>query len=68
MVAKKKPLLKKKYQSRTVWLAVATAIAGAGPLVANFTGIVSPMSYAIALTVVGVANYYLRLQTDTGIE
>lgn len=59
---------KKWYRSRTVWLAVATAIAGAGPLVANFTGIVSPILYAIALTVIGIANMYLRLDTDSGIE
>jgi hypothetical protein len=59
---------KKWYKSRTVWLNVATAVAGASPLVANFTGLVSPATYALLLTAVGVANIALRLLTDTGVE
>lgn len=59
---------KKWYKSRTVWLNVATVVAGAAPLVANFTGLIGPMGYAVALTFVGFANIALRLLTDTGIE
>ena len=59
---------KKWYQSRTVWLNVATAVAGGAPLVANFTGLVSPLVYAIMLTFIGAANIALRLLTDTGVE
>lgn len=59
---------KRWYQSRTVWLNVATVVAGGGPLVANFTGLVSPFAYALLLTAVGGANIALRLLTDKGIE
>lgn len=59
---------KKWYKSRTVWLNVATVVAGASPLVANFTGLVSPFAYALLLTAVGVANIALRFLTDTGVE
>lgn len=59
---------KKWYQSRTMWLNVATAVSGAAPLIANFTGLISPPMYAVLLTVVGFANMYLRMRTDTGIE
>jgi len=60
--------MKKWYHSRTVWLNVFTIIAGAGPLVANFSGLISPLAFAILLTVVGSANIGLRFLTDTGIE
>ena len=59
---------KKWWKSKTVWLNVATAVAGASPLIGNFTGIVSPLTYAILLSVVGVANIALRFLTDKGIE
>lgn len=59
---------KKWYQSRTVWLNIATVVAGGGPLVANFTGLVEPFTYALLLTAVGGANIALRLLTDKGIE
>lgn len=59
---------KKWYKSRTVWLNVATVIAGAGPLVANFTGLVSPLTYALLLTAVGIGNIALRFLSDSGIE
>lgn len=56
------------YKSRTVWLNVATLLAGAGPVVANFTGLVNPLVYAVMLTIVGGANIGLRFLTDKGIE
>ncbi len=59
---------KKWYLSKTVWLNVATVVAGAGPLVGNFMGLVSPLVYAILLTVVGLGNVALRFITDQGIE
>lgn len=60
--------MKKWYKSRTVWLNIATAVAGTAPIIANFTGLVSPLTYAMLLSAVGVANVALRLLTDTGIE
>ncbi len=59
---------KKWYQSKTVWLNVATAVAGATPLIANFTGLVSPFTYAMLLTAVGIANIAVRFLTTEGIE
>jgi len=59
---------KKWYNSRTVWLNVATVVAGAAPLVGNFVGLVSPLTYAILMTAVGIGNIALRFLTDTGIE
>lgn len=59
---------KKWYQSRTVWLNIATVVAGGMPLVANFSGLVNPLFYAGLLTVVGAANVALRFLTDKGIE
>ena len=59
---------KKWYKSKTVWLNVATAVAGATPLIANFTGLVSPFTYALLLTVVGIANIALRFLTVEGVE
>lgn len=59
---------KKWYKSKTVWLNVATVVAGAGPLVANFTGLVNPLVFALLLTGVGLANVALRFLTDQGIE
>jgi len=59
---------KKWYQSRTVWLNIATCVAGASPLLANFTGLISPLTYAILLTAVGMANIALRFLTEQGIE
>ncbi len=59
---------KKWYQSRTMWVGIITGLAGAGPLVANFTGLVNPLLYAAALTIVGAANMWLRMNTDQGIE
>jgi len=59
---------KKWYKSRTVWLNIATVVAGGGPLVANFSGLVNPLFYAVLLTVVGVANVGLRLLTEQGVE
>lgn len=59
---------KRWYKSKTVWLNVATAVAGAGPLVANFTGLVEPFTYALLLTAVGVANVALRFITTQGVE
>lgn len=65
---KRSNVKKKWYKSRTVWLNIATFVAGAGPLVANFTGLVSPLAFAILLTFVGAANIALRLLTDQGVE
>ena len=59
---------KKWYKSRTMWLNLATVVAGGAPLVANFTGLISPLVYAMLMTAVGLANIALRLLTDTGIE
>ena len=59
---------KRWYESKTMWLGLATMIAGAGPIVANFTGLVHPLVYASALALVGVANMYVRLKTNQGIE
>lgn len=56
------------YKSKTVWLNVATVVAGGGPLVANFTGLVSPVTYAILLTFIGLANVALRFITTKGID
>ena len=60
--------LKPWYKSKTMWFNIATVLAGAGPIVANFTGLVSPFAYALLLSVVGGANIALRLMTDKGIE
>ncbi len=59
---------KKWYQSRTVWLNVLTAVAAGAPLVGNFTGMISPVMYAVCMTVVGMANVGLRLITTQGVE
>lgn len=62
------PCVKKWYRSKTVWLNVATVVAGSAPLVGNFVGLVSPLTYAILMTAVGVGNIALRFLTDQGIE
>lgn len=64
MVENKKPW----YKSKTLWLGVLTAVAGAGPLMANWTAVMSPTTYAIGLTAVGAANVVLRFVTSQGIQ
>jgi len=61
-------MCKKWYQSRTVWLNVLTIVASGGSLVGNFSGLLSPVLYAVVMTVIGLANVGLRMVTDQGIE
>jgi len=59
---------KKWYTSKTIWLNVATVVAGAAPLVGNFVGLVSPITYAILMTCVGGANIAVRFMTETRVN
>lgn len=59
---------KKWYKSKTMWVGVLTVVAGAGPLLGQWTAVISPTTYAAGLTVVGLANVVLRAVTKTGVE
>lgn len=56
------------YKSKTMWVNILTVIAGAGSIVGNFSGMLEPTTYAIAISVVGVANILLRAVTDSGVS
>ena len=56
------------YQSKTVWVNLAAIMSGITPLVLHFEGLVSPLTYAAVLTILGCINVVLRVVTTEPID
>ncbi len=62
------PKAKPWYKSRTVWVGVATCVAGANQLLPHLAAVLSPVVMGILLFSIGLLNVALRFVTTEGIK
>lgn len=62
------PTAKPWYKSKTLWVGVATMVAGADQLLPHLGVVLSPAVFGILMFSIGLLNIGLRFVTKEGIE
>jgi hypothetical protein len=60
--------LKPWYKSKTIWINLATFVAGVAALLPELEGVVNEVTYSYLLVGIGIINVALRAMTDKGIQ
>jgi len=64
MTGENSTVVKPWYKSKMIWLNVFTFVAGLGPVIGEFSGLIDPVTYSLLLAGVGLANVALRTITN----